>query len=119
MLNLCLIELPDGSGRVVKARQQISPDIADFGGIPVQRIKNVLDMCFVQPAETSLDNAQRKIFLANADSGLGRSQDIGYQVGNALDILGSIFLHKLIFRSLNFGAGERADFQPVVLSLLW
>ena len=58
MLNLGLIKLSDGSGRVVKARQQIGPDIAGFRGIPAQRVKNVLDMGFVQPAETGLDNAK-------------------------------------------------------------
>ena len=59
MLNLGLIKLPDGSGRVVKACQQIGPDIADFRGIPAQAVKNVLDMGFIQLAETGLDNAQR------------------------------------------------------------
>ena len=58
MLNLGLIKLSDGSGRVVKAGQQIDPDIVGFRGIPAQRVKNVLDMGFVQPAETGLDNAQ-------------------------------------------------------------
>lgn len=59
MLNLGLIKLSDGSGRVVKARQQIGPDIADFRGIPAQAVKNVFNVGLIQLAETGLDNAQR------------------------------------------------------------
>ena len=96
MLHLCLIKLPDGSGRVVKAGEQISADIVDFLRTLTQAVKHILDMRFVQLPKAGTYRLDRNFLPPYLDSGLGRSQNIGNQVRNPFHVLPAVFLRKLV-----------------------
>ena len=96
ILHLCLIKLPDGSGRVVKAGEKISADIVDFLRTLTQAVKHILDMRFVQLPKAGTYRLDRNFLPPDLDSGLRRSQNIGNQVCYPFNILFAIFLHKLV-----------------------
>lgn len=65
MLDFGLIMVIHGQRGVEQRSQQISTDVADFGGVSVQALKDVDHHGVVQPVEAGLHLWQRDILTAD------------------------------------------------------
>lgn len=74
--------------------QQISTDVADFGGISVQALKDIDHHGVVQPIETGLHLRQRDVIAADPNRLLGGTHHIRHQPDHFVHIVAVELLAK-------------------------
>ena len=71
MLYLRLIVVVDGGRGIVKGSQQIGADVADFGRVLPQTVKNLFQVRIVQFIKAFLHLGGGKFLAADAEGGAG------------------------------------------------
>ena len=94
MLDFGLIVVIHGQRRIEQRSQQISTDVADFGGVSVQALKDVDHHGVVQPIETGLHLRQRDVIAADPNRLLGGTHHICHQPDHFIHIVSVELLAK-------------------------
>ena len=94
VLDFGLIVVIHCQWRIEQRSQQISTDVADFGGVSVQALKDVDHHGVVQPIETGLHLRQRDVIAADPNRLLGGTHHICHQPDHFVHIVSVELLTK-------------------------
>ena len=77
MLYRCLIIMLYGCWGVIQNGQQITTNVADFGGIIAHTFQHILDVRLLQYGKTLLNNLAFELRSTNSESCLAAAKHIG------------------------------------------